>query len=80
MRLAVDQNGVRQDKELLGNSVHDINKLTVIANESYDDFARGLQEELREVLANRPSKVEIDLFAGKVLVNETGAKLQVTQR
>ncbi|NYS48991.1 DEAD/DEAH box helicase family protein [Streptococcus danieliae] len=78
MRLAVDQNGVRQDKELLGNSVHDINKLTVIANESYDDFARGLQEELREVLANRPSKVEIGLFVGKVLVNETGAKLQVT--
>ena len=30
MRLAVDQDGVRQDKELLKSEVHEINKLTII--------------------------------------------------
>ena len=48
MRLAVDQNGIRQDFELLGNDVHEINKLTVIANESYDQFARSLQDEIKK--------------------------------
>ncbi|MGU7971337.1 restriction endonuclease [Streptococcus suis] len=65
MRLAVDQKGVRQDEELLGADVHNINKLTVIANESYEDFAKNLQRELKEILADRPSKVEVDLFVKK---------------
>ncbi|HFI0067545.1 TPA: DEAD/DEAH box helicase family protein [Streptococcus suis] len=79
MRLAVDQKGVRQDEELLGADVHNINKLTVIANESYEDFAKNLQRELKEILADRPSKVEVDLFVDKVLENETGQKLTVTK-
>ncbi len=70
MRLAVDQKGVRQDEELLGADVHNINKLTVIANESYEDFAKNLQRELKEILADRPSKVEVDLFVDKILENE----------
>ena len=41
LRLAVDQTGVRiQDKN--------INRLTVIANESYEDFAKQLQKEIEE--------------------------------
>ncbi len=79
MRLAVDQKGVRQDEELLGADVHNINKLTVIANESYEDFAKNLQRELREILADRPSKVEVDFFVNKVLENEAGQKLTVTK-
>ena len=79
MRLAVDQNGVRQDEELLGADVHNINKLTVIANESYEDFAKNLQQELQKILADRPSKVEVDLFLDKVLENEAGQKLTVTK-
>ncbi|HEL1811818.1 TPA: DEAD/DEAH box helicase family protein [Streptococcus suis] len=79
MRLAVDQKGVRQDEELLGADVHNINKLTVIANESYEDFAKNLQRELKEILADRPSKVEVDLFVNKVLENEAGQKLTVTK-
>jgi len=41
MRLAVDRNG---------NRVQDaaVNRLTVIANESYEEFARKLQEEIEE--------------------------------
>ncbi|HFI0429528.1 TPA: type III restriction-modification system endonuclease [Streptococcus suis] len=79
MRLAVDQKGIRQDEELLGADVHNINKLTVIANESYEDFAKNLQRELKEILADRPSKVEADLFVNKVLENEAGQKLAVTK-
>ena len=79
MRLAVDQNGIRQDFELLGNDVHEINKLTVIANESYDQFARSLQEEIKELLADRPAKVDATLFANKVLTNQEGQTIRITK-
>lgn len=79
MRLAVDQDGVRQDLELLGNEVHEINKLTVIANESYDQFARSLQSELKELLADRPVKVDVALFENKVMQNEAGEKIRITK-
>ncbi|WP_303974310.1 type III restriction-modification system endonuclease [Streptococcus merionis] len=79
MRLCVDQNGVRQDGELLGSQVHDINKLTIIANESYEDFSKNLQKELREVLENRPRKVDVSLFVDKVLTREDGQQLRVTE-
>lgn len=79
MRLAVDQNGIRQDFELLGNDVHEINKLTVIANESYDQFARSLQEEIKELLADRPVKVDATLFANKVLTNQEGQTIRITK-
>lgn len=79
MRLAVDQHGVRQDEDLLGNDIHNINKLTVIANESYEEFAKNLQKELKEILESRPTKVAVDLFVNKVLVNETGQEIKVTE-
>ena len=79
MRLAVDQNGIRQDFELLGNDVHEINKLTVIANESYDQFARNLQEEIKELLADRPVKVDVTLFTNKVLTNQEGQTIRITK-
>ena len=79
MRLAVDQNGIRQDFELLGNDVHEINKLTVIANESYDQFARNLQEEIKELLADRPAKVDVTLFTNKVLTNQEGQTIRITK-
>lgn len=79
MRLAVDQNGVRQDLELLQSEVHEINKLTIIANESYDQFARSLQAELKELLADRPKKVNVDLFENKVIKNEAGETTRITK-
>ena len=39
MRLCVNQQGERQDSDLLGDGVYDTNILTVIANESYKDFS-----------------------------------------
>lgn len=67
LRIAVDRNGVRQDKELLGEEVHNINVLTVIANESYSDFTTALQRETREALRERASKATSDYFEGKTI-------------
>nr|WP_307735122.1 DEAD/DEAH box helicase family protein [Chitinophaga nivalis] len=39
LRLCVDQSGLR-------NSDREVNRLTVIANESYDSFSRSLQQEI----------------------------------
>lgn len=43
LRLCVNENGERMDTNMLGNDVHNVNVLTVIASESYDSFAKGLQ-------------------------------------
>ncbi|WP_405381124.1 type III restriction-modification system endonuclease [Phascolarctobacterium sp.] len=72
LRLCVNQNGERMDINVLGNEVHDVNVLTVIASESYNSFAKGLQEELADAVANRPTKVDKDLFVGRVLVDANG--------
>ena len=66
LRICVDQNGNRMDKEELGEEmVQDINKLTVIANESYKTFVDDLQKETREALRDRPTKATLDFFLGK---------------
>ncbi|GAB1476922.1 DEAD/DEAH box helicase family protein [Bacillota bacterium] len=66
LRLAVNQGGERMDETLLSREeVHSINVLTVIANESYDSFAKGLQSEIAEAVADRPRKVEAKLFTEK---------------
>lgn len=63
LRLAVNQSGERMDETLLSREeVHNINVLTVIANESYDSFAKGLQSEIAQAVADRPRKVEANLF------------------
>lgn len=69
MRLAVDQDGVRQDAQLLGeDEVQRVNVLTVVASESYDTFVRDLQSDIQSTLRERPKKVEVDFFSGKTLV------------
>lgn len=65
LRLCVDKNGVRMDKEFLGEDVHEVNRLTVIANESYADFTSALQKETREVLRERAVKATVAYFIGK---------------
>lgn len=65
LRICVDKNGTRMDADLLGDEVHDVNKLTVIANESYAGFISALQEETKEVLRERASKATITYFTGK---------------
>lgn len=72
LRLSVNQDGERMDVSLLGESVHDINVLTVIASESYDTFAKELQTELADAVAYRPKSVEKSLFEGKVIKDKDG--------
>ena len=72
LRLCVNQDGERMDANVLGNDVHAINVLTVIASESYDSFAKGLQTELAEAVANRPVAVTADLFKGKIISDVNG--------
>lgn len=72
LRLCVNQEGERMDANVLGNDVHTVNVLTVIASESYDSFAKGLQTELAEAVANRPVAITAELFKGKVISNVHG--------
>ena len=72
LRLCVNQDGERMDANVLGNDVHNINVLTVIASESYDSFAKGLQSEMAEAVADRPRTVTVDLFKGMVLRDASG--------
>lgn len=72
LRLCVNQDGERMDANALGNDVHNVNILTVIASESYDSFAKGLQNEIAEAVADRPKAVTAELFIGKVIKDDKG--------
>ena len=79
LRLCVNQDGERQDINLLGNDVQNVNVLTVIASESYESFAKGLQTELAEAVANRPRAVTPQLFEGRVVTDTNGNSEVITQ-
>ncbi|MFO0507664.1 MAG: type III restriction-modification system endonuclease [bacterium] len=79
MRLCVNKNGNRLDFEMVGDQVHEINKLTVIASESYEAFAKGLQSEIAATLKDRPQKAEVEYFVGKVVKNEKEEEHRLTE-
>jgi len=80
LRLAVNQNGNRMDAETCGESVHDINMLTVIASESYRQFVTDLQKKIKEDLYDRPSKATQEYFIGKtIMVGEQPVMLDMKQ-
>ncbi|WP_312636511.1 DEAD/DEAH box helicase family protein [Oscillibacter sp.] len=80
LRLAVNQSGDRIDGEFCGDSVHDINMLTVIASENYRQFVSELQKKIKEDLYDRPSKATQEYFVGKtVMVGEQPVVLDVKQ-
>ena len=59
LRISVDSNGHRTDDKSI---VHQINVLTVIASESYEDFAKALQDEMAEALKGRPREASAAYF------------------
>lgn len=66
LRLAVNSSGTRMDTQTLGEElVHKINKLTIVASESYATFVSDLQRETKEVLYERPTKATTEYFKGK---------------
>ena len=68
LRICVDKDGNRMDKELLGSDVFNVNMLTVIASDSYASFVSNLQNEMKENMAARPRKADDDYFNGKTIV------------
>ena len=78
LRLCVNQDGERMDVGVLGSDVHNVNVLTVIASESYDSFAKGLQSELAEAVADRPRAVDRELFLDKLVKDEKGNEFLIT--
>ena len=69
LRIAVNQQGERQDDP---HTVHETNILTVVASESYEDFASALQKEIKEALSGRPRKANENYFRGKVIKTAEG--------
>ena len=78
MRLCVNDKGERQDGDVLGDAVFDVNVLTVIASESYDDFAKKLQTEIAEACDSRPVAVTATLFTDAMAQTEKGAMMRIT--
>ena len=71
LRLCVNQNGNRMDLESCGETVHDVNTLTVVASESYKAFVTDLQSDIKTVLYDRPTTATSEYFKGKyVKVND----------
>ena len=79
LRLCVNQDGERMDTNALGNDVHNVNVLTVIASESYDSFAKGLQTEMADAVADRPRAVTVDLFVDQVIKDDKGNEQVIDQ-
>lgn len=71
LRLSVDQHGERMDNQV---TVHDINELTVVTDESYTEFVTALQKEIAASLSARPRQATPEFFAGKIIENPTTAE------
>lgn len=69
LRLSVNQHGDRMDDPA---TVHEINQLTVVTDESYTAFVDGLQKEIAESLSGRPRKASESFFVGRRVTNENG--------
>lgn len=75
LRIAVNKDGVRMDDPA---TVHDINVLTVVANESFSDFASAMQKEMLENLATRPRQADTDFFKNKIITLDNGESVTLT--
>ena len=76
MRLARNQAGDRIDDPAI---VHQVNVLTVVANESYKDFVAGLQRDISISLSSRPKHANAEYFQDKIL-RTPGGDVKVSQQ
>ena len=79
LRICVNQKGERLDKETIGEDVHNINVLTVIANESYENFAKKMQDELVEDCKYRMDKLKAESFIGRTLKTTQGTSCKIDE-
>ena len=77
MRLCVNQHGERIDNPV---TAHQTNVLTVVANESYEEFVNGLQKDISATLSARPVKADEAYFTGKTITDEHGEPSEVTSQ
>ena len=78
LRLCVDKDGVRQDKQVLGDDVQAINVLTVIANESYANFTAARQRETLKPLRDRVTAASQDYFLGRIVKDASGEQHKIS--
>lgn len=72
MRICVDQHGDRQDYENLGPRFHDVNLLTVVADEDYGVFINGLQSETQDAIRNRLMPITAAFLSKRKVLVESG--------
>ena len=78
--LSVDQTGQRMDRSVLGDAVHDVNVLTVIASESYAGFVGDLQKQMEAELRVRPKAASEAYFQGKTVRSADGAVVELDEK
>ena len=72
LRLPVNKDGVRIKDD-------DINTLVVVANESYEDFAKGLQKEFEDDCGFVFGRLPFDAFVGIQYVGEGEQEQEITK-
>lgn len=80
LRLCVNQQGSRMDAQALGDDVHKVNMLTVIASESYKTFVADLQSDIKSVLYDRPTKATESYFKGKCITADSGEQITIDDK
>ncbi len=73
LRIAVNMLGDRVDLQYCKDRTTflDVNKLTVVATDSYKDFVADIQKDIKANLADRPTKATIEYFMDKVVSDGT---------
>lgn len=74
LRICVNNNGDRMDASVLDNEFFRYNTLSVIASESYEKFAKELQDDILRSLSNRPVALTTEALIGKIITNDRGEK------
>jgi len=75
-----EDKGTRMDVAALEDDFFEVNTLTVIASESYDNFSKQLQKEVLESLSDRPVILTPEALVDRVLTNEKGQQLTFTNQ
>lgn len=65
LRLCVDQEGNRIDSEAYGEDIFNLNLLTVIPSESYEDFVKGYQRNFNEEVLDRIEQITASYFENR---------------
>lgn len=76
LRICVNSQGERMDSSVLESDFFNINTLTVVASESYDSFAKELQNEIIKSLSDRPIKLSTSILLNRIITNEKGQKYE----